>query len=104
MCNALFFRNSIQVTVTYASMEQQEGYISYVIGYYSDVGDAHTTLEQSYAGTDTMISDAKVYVTHNIDNQVACWNIDNVVYELSAEINESDFFYILITILEENGK
>lgn len=104
VCNVWFMRNSIQVTVTYASAKLQDEHISYVIAYYSDVGEAQTTLEQSYAGTDRMISDVKVYVTHNIDNQVACWNIDNVVYELNAGINESDFFNILITILEGNNK
>lgn len=104
VCNVWFMRNSIQVTVTYASVKLQDEHISYVIAYYSDVGEAQTTLEQSYAGTDRMISNVRVYVTHNIDNQVACWNIDNVVYEFSAGINESDFFSILITILEGNNK
>lgn len=104
VCNVLFLRNSIQVTVTYARGEPQDGYISYVIGYYSDISDARTTLEQSYRGTDITISDVKVYTTHNIDKQVACWNIENVVHELSAGINESDFFNIMTTILEGSNK
>lgn len=104
VCNVLFMRNNIQIAVMYESIEARDANLYYVLGYYSDIGDAHTTLEQSYTGTDITISDVKVYNTHNIDKQVACWNIENVVYELSAKMNEDDFMDILKTILRGNDK
>lgn len=103
-CSVWFARNCIQVTVTYVSAEARDACISYVIGYYSDVSEAQTTLEQSSVGNDTNIAGVQVYISSNIESQVACWNKENAVYELSVQMKEPDFMNLIKIFVEGDNE
>ena len=98
-CVVRFARQLIQVSVKYEKGSFEDSYISYVVGYYNDVGDAYITFEQSNSGETTSIHKTDVYISNNIDSQVASWNRDNIVYELNARIDEPEFMSVLKKII-----
>ena len=99
MCRVWFMRHNIQVTVEYRSKQVSDESIKYVVNYFTDVNDSYLTFEQSDNGKDTMLGHQVVYISMNLDNYVACWIEDNIVYEINCGTSEEKFIDVLQTII-----
>lgn len=100
LCKVWFLRNCIQVTVTYEYLEEPTETLTYVMNYYSSIGDSFMTFEQSHEGEETQISGQKVYIANNIDHMIACWCKGTVIYEVNCRVNETAFTMLLKMIIE----
>ena len=94
-----FARNLLQISATYVCETNDAYSIKLVANCYADKGDAYTTFEQSEKGKDIVVDNQVVYVSNNINRVVACWNIDNIVYEMGGNLEESQFNAILRIVL-----
>lgn len=99
-CMVRFARRNIQVTVAYSNKYAVNEPIKFIINYYTNASDGHLTLEQSYKGDDVRIGNQTVYLSSNIDNYIACWSKNNIVYEINCAANEDIFTTILSEIVE----
>lgn len=99
-CMVRFARRNIQVTVAYSNKYAVNEPIKFIINYYTNASDGHLTLEQSYKGDDIRIGNQTVYLSSNIDNYIACWSKNNIVYEINCAANEDIFTTILSEIVE----
>ena len=94
-CTAWFLRNSIQVTIKYNNADASDEELIYAITYFTNVDDGYHTFEQSDKGQSLMIGDQEVYLAQNIDHNVACWNTNNIIFEVNGNMNKAVFIRIL---------
>lgn len=98
--SARFARNSVQVTAKYRRINVPEEELIYVVNYFSSVDDGYLTFEQSAQGDSLIIGDQKVYLSHNIDRYVACWNERNCTFEINCKADQATLVDILKYIIE----
>ena len=58
------------------------------------------TYEQSAQGDSLIIGDQKVYLSHNIDRYVACWNERNCTFEINCKADQATLVDILKYIIK----
>lgn len=83
---SVFFSTEIQLSISYALSPDSPCSISYNTFYYSDMDNAYISMEQSESGESEEICGYRVYITSNLEHQLACWQIGNAVHILSFNV------------------
>lgn len=78
-----FCPDMIQINAYYSTIEDNEYVIAYILNLYTDVENAHISIEQSDMGNYTVINDHNIYMTMNMELQVFCWQEGNSVHSLT---------------------
>lgn len=78
----LFLPTEIQLNVFYTKSLDAPYELSYSIHYFTQINDAYISMEQSERGEYVEICGYHVYITNNLEHQLACWQIDNSMHVL----------------------